>query len=302
MKIYNVSFPYPVLGINDDIRPSLEETGCASPQITLEEDNSFFYVNVDIKLKNEDILNYIKKGDAEYSVEASCQSTLFRLCHTSDLPTFSFPIEKNRLNGKISFETFVVAKRDIVNYQNQGLNPDYAGHKIIIKKGELLVAYKPTFFPLDLDLKNIRAPKSFMTVRRNPNDKAKLVEYDLESPKIQILLPTTQFEIFKTKKLALNGKDFLKSSLFLNALTFALLHYQEYKEKDYVWVHTLEFRLCEEAIRNEFNLEEIFDPENEEDNSDEIFKLAQAMLNTPYVSLFERIAEENTTIENIINN
>ena len=60
MKIDNVSFPYPVLGINDDIRPTLEETRCDSPTITIEGDRSNFYVNVDIKLENEDILNYIK--------------------------------------------------------------------------------------------------------------------------------------------------------------------------------------------------------------------------------------------------
>lgn len=302
MKIDNVSFPYPVLGINDDIRPTLEETKCSSPQITLEEDISNFYVNVDIKLKNKDILNYIKNGDAEYSVEASCQSTLFRLCKTSDAPTFSFSIKKTDLNGKITFEAFVVAKRDIANYQNEGLNPDYAGHNITIKKGELLVAYKPTFFPLDLDLKNIRAPKSFMAVRKNPDDLAKLVEYDLESPKIQILLPANQFETFKTKKLAQNSKDTLKASLFLNALFFALLHFQEYKYKDYVWVRTLEFRLCEESIVNEFDLEELFNPENEEDNSSEIFKLAQAMLNTPFGSLFDKLAEDNATIDTIITN
>lgn len=301
MKIDNVSFPYPVLGINDDIRPTLEETRCDSPTITIEGDRSNFYVNVDIKLENEDILNYIKNGDAEYSVEASCQSTLFRLCRTSDVPTFSFPIEKSRLNGKLTFETFVVAKRDIVNYQNKGLNPDYAGHKITIKKGELLVAYKPTFFPLDLDLRNVRAPKSFMAVRKNPNEQAKLVEFDLESPKIQILLPAAQYETFHSNELAKKGKDSLKASLFLNALTYALLHYQEYREKDYVWVRTLEFRLCEESIKTEFDLEDIFDPDNDSDTSAEIFKLAQAMLNTPYGSLFDKLVENNPSIEPIIN-
>lgn len=302
MKIDNVSFPYPVLGINDDIRPTLEEMGCASPVITLEKDQFNFYVNVDVHLENEDILSYINNGDAEYSVEASCPSTLFRLCQTSDIPTFSFSIEKNRLNGKLIFETFVVAKRDIVNYHNKGLNPDYIGHKIAIKKGELLVAYKPTFFPLDLDLKNVRAPKSFMAVRKNPNEQAKLVEFDLESPKIQILLPEAQYETFHSNKLAQKGKESLKASLFLNALTYALLHYQEYKERDYLWVRTLEFRLCEKSIKDEFDLDEIFDPENNGEISAEIFKLAQAMLNAPYCSLFDKLAEDNIIVENIINN
>ena len=42
MKTENVSFPYPVLGISDDITPSLEETECASPEITITEEGGIF--------------------------------------------------------------------------------------------------------------------------------------------------------------------------------------------------------------------------------------------------------------------
>ena len=44
MRIENVSLPYPVLGISDDIRPTLEETGCSNPDITIEEDGKNFRV------------------------------------------------------------------------------------------------------------------------------------------------------------------------------------------------------------------------------------------------------------------
>ena len=45
MRTENVSLPYPVLGISDDITPSLEETGCSSPIITIvEEEKEFPYI------------------------------------------------------------------------------------------------------------------------------------------------------------------------------------------------------------------------------------------------------------------
>lgn len=59
MKTENVSFPYPVLGISDDITPSLEETGCASPEIIITEHGDDFRISVSLKLENSDILNYI---------------------------------------------------------------------------------------------------------------------------------------------------------------------------------------------------------------------------------------------------
>lgn len=44
MRTENVSLPYPVLGISDDITPSLEETGCSSPIITIVEEEKEFLI------------------------------------------------------------------------------------------------------------------------------------------------------------------------------------------------------------------------------------------------------------------
>lgn len=167
MKTENVSFPYPVLGISDDITPSLEETGCASPEIIIAEHGDDFRISVSLKLENSDILNYINEESAEYSVEVSCHSTMLRRCIKSSIPNFSFTIEKKLLNGKLDFESYVIVKKDIVNYKNKGLNPDYEGHLINLHKGDVLVAYNKCSIPLDLDLRNIRNIKSFMTVQRN---------------------------------------------------------------------------------------------------------------------------------------
>ena len=301
MKTENVSFPYPVLGISDDITPSLKETGCASPEIIITEEGGDFHISVSLKLVNSDILNYIYEESAEYSVEVSCHSTMLRRCVKSTKPVFSFTIEKKLLNGKLDFESYVIVKKDIVNYQNKGLNPDYDGHVINLHKGDVLVAYNKCSIPLDLDLRNIRNIKSFMTVQRNSRENEHSVTYDLDSSKILILLPNEMMDEYN-KKPANNEdsekrKSILKASLYLQALTYALLNYSEYKGKSYSWVNALTYRMNEPDLRDFCT--DILNGEsddNESLNIDDLFKLAHMMLNQPYMGMLKQIS----TSENVV--
>lgn len=305
MKTENVSFPYPVLGISDDITPSLEETGCASPEIIIAEHGDDFRISVSLKLENSDILNYINEESAEYSVEVSCHSTMLRRCIKSSIPNFSFTIEKKLLNGKLDFESYVIVKKDIVNYKNKGLNPDYEGHLINLHKGDVLVAYNKCSIPLDLDLRNIRNIKSFMTVQRNPRENEHSVTYDLDSSKILILLPNEMMDEYN-KKPANNEdnarrKSILKASLYLQALTYALLNYREYKEKGYTWVNALNYRMNEPDMRDYCT--DILNGESNNyrsPNSDYLFKLAHLMLNQPYMGMLKQISSSENTVGQIL--
>ena len=45
-------------------------------------------------------------------------------------------------------------------------------------------------------------------------------------------------------------KVILKASLYLNALTYALLHYQKYKDRDLMWVNALSYRMKEPDLKD----------------------------------------------------
>ena len=63
MKRNNISYPYPVLGIGDDILPR--------PSITVEPikaDSKNYYVTVKVQMENNDISTLIKNGFAEYGL------------------------------------------------------------------------------------------------------------------------------------------------------------------------------------------------------------------------------------------
>lgn len=305
MRIKDVSFPYPVLGINDDIMPTLEETGCSEPDIKIFEEGDSFRISVVLKLENDDILNYIKKGFAEFSVEMSCPSTMFRGCFTSPSPEFNFKVEKCLLNGNLEFETFVIVKKDINDYRNEGLNSDYDGHIINLHKGDLLVAYEKSSIPLNLDLRNIRNMKSFMKVLKNDREDERSVTYDLDGPKILIYLPEDMMIEYNKKSSDPSEnnkrKKILKASIYVQALIFALIHYHEYKDSGHMWVNALAYRMkeddlkdfCADILNDEFIG---YDMQNMED----LFKLAHMMLNQPYMDMLKQIGADGNNVEQII--
>ena len=307
MRIENVSFPYPVLGINDDITPTLEQTECAVPSIKAEYDGKDnILISVNIKMPNQDIMQYIIGGDAEFSVEVSCRDTLFRHCEKFSDLEHTFSIQKKKLFGEMTFETYVIAKRDINNYTNSGLNPDYTGHVINLHKGDLLAAYTPTSISLDIDRINVRIPKTFMSVDKNPDVKEKRVRINLNAPKIQILLPEDLYLQYKPISNSNAFQEELKASLYLDALFFALLHYPENKTKNYIWVRAIEYRLQEETIQKaiedigNINIDDLFNPQSGEDYSTEYYILAQTMLNLPYKDLILKMAKNKGKIKGLV--
>lgn len=288
MRIDNVSFPYPVLGISDDIKPTLEDTNCESPVINVYKDGTNIVISIQISLENEDIINYIEKDDAEFSLEVSCPATLYRHCETFKTLQHTFSIPQSKLNVELNFETYVIVKRAIQNYTNRGLNPDYNGHIINLNKGDLLVAFRPSRKSLDVDLRNIRNPKSFISVDKNSDPQTKHVCYNLEDQKIQILLPESLFEKYQRIK---DEKVLFKASLYFDAVVFALNRFAQHKSKNYLWVRTLKYRMQEKDILNAFDndLDDLFDGDGKEDITDEIYKLAQIMLEFPYNGLMNKI-------------
>lgn len=297
MRIDNVSFPYPVLGISDDIKPTLKESGCDIPEIIVQDEGDMFAIEVTLKLEDKDILNYIAKEDAEFSVEISCKTTKYRMCIPSPTPNFTFRVRKDLFNGKLEFDSFVIARRDIPCYHNEGLNSDYDGHTINLHKGDLLVAYRKCTIPINLDLRNIRNMRSFIQVQRNKLPNAHTVTYFLDNPKILILLPDAMMDEYNKKPKKGTEKDaerkvILKSSLFLEALTYALINFDEYKHREeLMWVNALTYRMQEPDIKDMcagiLNKDE---QNSEEQTTDELFKLAHLMLNQPYMGMLQYVS------------
>ena len=245
MKLNNISLPYPVLGISDDVMPMLEPD-CLT--IKVEDDGMGNYrFTVTMKHENECIHQLIRDGYAEYSCEVDCARTMFRKCYTSDYEGYSFKMEL----------------------------------------GDVLVAFPPTHYDVDIKYDQLQAAGSFMQIREGIG--RTVTYFDVSGDKIEILLPTPLYNMYRE----MIGKDvrfmeIFHSSIVLNALTQALFCYDEYSHT--TWARTIKYRVDSDKSLSQYNLEEL--------EPDQVPQLAQELLKDPYGRMFDRLKKIKENNEN----
>lgn len=275
MKINNLSFPYPVLGIGDDIepRPSISK-------VDLSKTSRLFKFDVALDMQNHDIANLISIGDAKYACEVECSGTLFRKCYFSKEPHFHLELERTSLAGRVTFQFSVVVLKPIKSYFNRNVHEDYSGLYFDLDPGDLLAFIGQFYYDADIKYDKLRSLGSFMQITESKMDKMPRV--DLGGDKINIKLPTDMYNQYKES--ILGNRQFstiIHSSLVFNALVAALLYYEPNKHT--LWARTLKYR-----IDNFAEFEEFRDTlENQE--PEDVMKLAQTLLMNPYKRLFESL-------------
>ena len=90
MKINDISLPYPVLGISDDVLPLLKKDCVAIDRPTMTATSLQFKIR--LKQKNKEISKFIRQGRAEYVCEINCARTFYRECYHQSSPEFDIEI------------------------------------------------------------------------------------------------------------------------------------------------------------------------------------------------------------------
>jgi hypothetical protein len=281
MKLNNISLPYPVLGISDDITPLLKED-CVIIENTSNAVEYCFVVT--LKIENDDILSLINDGYAEYSCEVDCVGTLLRRSYASSDGKITIKISRKHLVGRVFFNSFVSVKKTIKNYKNKGFNVDYTGFSFDMEPGDILVAFPQSYYDADIKYDKLQAAGSFMQIREGVGKD--FTTFDFESDKIDILLPTPIFEMYKNGL----GNQFsmiIHSSLAYNALTCAL--YNIDKHKTTTWAKTIFYRMEHEDDLRDFLPEDI----EQDARIENVPELAMRLLKDPYARMFNYLNELN---------
>ena len=271
MNLNNISLPYPVLGISDDILPMLTEDAVS---FDLTADGKKYTFNIDLKFDNEDIQRLVDFGLAEFSCEYDCSRTMLRCCETSEEPHFTIVIPRHSVNGRLNFSCFVSVKEPISDYTNKGFNPDYEGYTFDMAPGDILVSFPQFHYDADIRYDKLQAAGSFMQIRESSLHNQ--VFFDISGNKIDILLPPTHYQLY-CNPLVKGAAEIIHSSLVLNALTYALLNIESHEQT--TWAKTIYYRLSTEEG---FSPNELQEPSN-------IPGLAQRLLKDPYLRLFNNI-------------
>lgn len=271
MNLSNISLPYPVLGISDDVLPTLPDD---TVSFSLSADKRNYTFIIDLKFENSDIQYLIDSNKAVFSCEYECARTMLRHCEISSSPHFSIIVPRCVVNGRLNFCCYVSVKEQIYHYSNSGFNSDYSGVTFDMEPGDILVSFPPFHYDADIRYDKLQAAGSFMQIRES--DSRKEVFFDITGNKIEILLPTNLYQLY-CNPLVKGSAEILHSSIALNALTYALLNIEEHKET--TWARTIYYRLESE---DEFSLSDLQEPSN-------VPGLAQRLLKDPYRRLFDKI-------------
>ena len=271
MNLNNISLPYPVLGISDDILPMLPDDAVT---FGLTADAKNYKFEIDLKFENPDIMSLIQAEKAEFSCEYDCARTMLRFCVTYKEPHFTIEIPRKAVNGRLNFNCFVSVKEPIRGYSNRGFNPDYEGFKFDMNPGDILVTFPQFHYDADIKYDKLQAAGSFMQIRESSLHEQ--IFFDISGNKIEILLPPTHYQLY-CNPIVKGSAEIMHSSLVLNALTYALMNIENHEQT--TWAKTIYYRLDTEEG---FSRQEIQEPSN-------IPGIAQRLLKDPYLRLFNHI-------------
>lgn len=271
MNSNNISLPYPVLGISDDVLPTLPDDAV---QFELTADARNYTFKIDLKFDNRDIKHLIESKKAAFSCEYECSRTMMRCCEVSLGPHFSIVIPRNAVNGRINFNCYVSVKEPVLGYCNRGFNPDYDGFTFDMEPGDILVSFPQFHYDADIRYDKLQAAGSFMQIRES--NLHEQVFFDISGNKIEILLPPEHYRLY-CNPIVKGAAEIIHSSLVLNALTYALLNIENHKQT--TWAKTIYYRIENEE---EFSKTDLLEPSN-------IPRLAQRLLKDPYRRLFNTI-------------
>ncbi len=271
MNLNNISLPYPVLGISDDILPLLTEE---SVRYDLNIDDKNYIFDIRLSFDNEDIQRLIDEDKAEFTCEYECSRTMLRNCFIEKEPHFQIIVPRRSVNGRISFSCYVSVKQPIQNYSNKGFNPDYDGFSFDMAPGDILVAFPQFHYDADIRYDKLQAAGSFMQIRES--DLHEQVFFDISGNKIEILMPPSLYQLY-CNPIVKGSAEIMHSSLVLNALVYALLNIEEHEST--TWAKTIYYRLDTEEGLSRSDLQ---DPSN-------VPMLAQRLLKDPYNRFFNHI-------------
>jgi|SRR5690606_27175652 len=281
MKFNNISFPHPVLGIDDTVSGNID----FSYEVLSEKDT--YRIMFELKQSNNSINQLLKENKAEYFCEVTCTNTLYREIFTSSDNNIAFELPKKHVKGKVEFTCLLVSKTTIPHYINPDAHSDYDGFDFDIEKGDVLAVFGKFSFNADIRYERLKAVSQILVVKPRTDD-FDVINVNLEEPKITVEIPEEDYENFASNYADDKKYDpIFHSSIVLNALLIALYNIKNYKDK--FWAEAIIYRIDNE--KDTFQGLGIDEPEN-------VPEIAQRLLGKPFSRLFTGLDDLEDQFEN----
>ena len=214
------SYPYPVLGIDDNFVGD-DNKDTFKPDLVVSSDYRKIKLDITYQLRNDELLKLINSCQAIFCAQLYCRSTLYRQSFLSKNQKDLIEIKSTRLRDAVEVDFFICAFEDIKNYRNPMFNPIFAGVSFDIEKGDLLGFGGSTTFFANKTPEELKSVSSFMSV--DTENKSEVPMYnDYDGDKITIILSKEDYETYQSIKRESLLTSTLHSSVVLPALAEAI--------------------------------------------------------------------------------
>jgi hypothetical protein len=214
-----ISFPFPVLGNNDDVAGELAEVELShQPLGTVVE---VFLSPSPLSTGNSTIDELIAQGKAAWFLRMHCARTYYRRESVLDPKNPRLRISTDEVEGAVTAQLFVIALSPIDNYRPSGLHPDYGDATFAVAQGEVLtqswvfdLTIEPRFDPMKADA------KSLIQFLKDDERSEGPFEVECDSDTINVMIPTDDWNL--VAEIRGEVPDLLHSCIALPAVVHAL--------------------------------------------------------------------------------
>lgn len=217
MKAKNVSYPYPVLGNEDDVQGEFN----VSFKHVLSRDK--IKLKAAFKLKNKTLEKLVKDEKAAFTMELECGGTFYRGNFRSFEKHAEFSIKSALVREHVGVGFFIRAVAPISKYQIDGCHPDYKGFAFEVGPGDILAIGGFTSFVAEKDFDPMKpSVSSFMVIKQGSSEKGPMeVDYSGDD-KIVIKLSKADWGTYVRVKGRKTVAGVLHSSIVLPVLADAV--------------------------------------------------------------------------------
>jgi hypothetical protein len=285
MRLGNRLFPYPVL--NNDKSISLYNDSHFAIEVSVDiNQESFVLKDAHYSLTNKMLEGLIKAGKAEVLCIVECSTTVFREVFVITDNPEDIVIDVSRLNGKVAVSGYVYAKKAIYNFKDEDFDPDYKDHPFQIDRYDILAADDGlTTKVIYEDNENDKVSSIFLVVK-DVEENSKEMKVELQSKKIQILIPEKQFNNYENLKTSEYFRNIFFSFFIVPSLVYAFerINKEDFESAllEYDWLASVQ-KAYKDKTGKELNEEKF--------KTISSFELTQVVMEYPVVKAIDELME-----------
>ena len=258
MQLRNRYFSYPVLVEGGDYYS--DSSFSSSVVQTLEGYNVRLTINVN--LKDELLLEMLKKGDVIYAHHIECPQTCYRHVFKTRSETIDCVLKDTDINGDVQVCSFIIANKNIEKYTNKSFSPDYRGWKFNIEKGCIVAVGSQYNLRVNKQRDDFSNASSIFSIVKNTDPAETLISVELGRQKIILSLPEITYNQYSSVQGYVDIQPVMHSMLIVPALTYTFTELRKageqlYEYEEYRWFRGLKkacssigIRLDEESLKN----------------------------------------------------